>query len=446
MREGRLEFLSQFPSLATAGDAGAACPTRRPRDLRALQARPRASAQRHAEPATPCTATCCGCAARTRSSARQGNGRLDGAVLGPEAFVLRFFGENAGRPPAAGQPGRRTSHLEPVLGAAAGPPDRPALGGPLVERGPALRRHRRAAAGRRGRMLAPARPGRGGDAAGGPGGKGGEETMNALARSMPWPEPDAPAQPDVPAQAQPASLLSREWLVTNGLGGYASGTVAGVPTRRYHGLLVAAPARARSAAPSCSASSRRCSACRTAPSSAWAASRRPGSRPTSRAPGTCGEFRLEAGLPVWRYEAGGFRLEKRVFLGHLQNTVHVIYRLALGEGRLRLELHPTVHFRPHDAPVSTPLGGPYSMNAVEHRYEFCSPWPSLPSLRVSIQGTAPHLHRRRRARSRTSTTRSRTAAATNRWATSGARASSASTWRPGRTTPRWSPRPSPGTW
>ena len=32
----------------------------------------------------------------------------------------------------------------------------------------------------------------------------------------------------------------REWLVTNGIGGYASGTVAGVLTRRYHGLLVAA--------------------------------------------------------------------------------------------------------------------------------------------------------------------------------------------------------------
>src|SRR6266446_5047843 len=35
-------------------------------------------------------------------------------------------------------------------------------------------------------------------------------------------------------------LLSREWLVTNGLGGYASGTLAGVGTRRYHGLLIAA--------------------------------------------------------------------------------------------------------------------------------------------------------------------------------------------------------------
>lgn len=35
-------------------------------------------------------------------------------------------------------------------------------------------------------------------------------------------------------------LVDREWLVTNGLGGYASGTVSGVSTRRYHGLLIAA--------------------------------------------------------------------------------------------------------------------------------------------------------------------------------------------------------------
>ena len=33
---------------------------------------------------------------------------------------------------------------------------------------------------------------------------------------------------------------SREWLVTNGIGGYASGTMAGGITRRYHGLLIAA--------------------------------------------------------------------------------------------------------------------------------------------------------------------------------------------------------------
>ena len=40
--------------------------------------------------------------------------------------------------------------------------------------------------------------------------------------------------------------IKREWIVTNGIGGYASSTVLNINTRRYHGLLVApleAPAR-----------------------------------------------------------------------------------------------------------------------------------------------------------------------------------------------------------
>src|SRR5689334_17705389 len=36
------------------------------------------------------------------------------------------------------------------------------------------------------------------------------------------------------------TAIGAEWLCTNGLGGYASGTVAGANTRKYHGLLVAA--------------------------------------------------------------------------------------------------------------------------------------------------------------------------------------------------------------
>jgi glycogen debranching enzyme len=34
--------------------------------------------------------------------------------------------------------------------------------------------------------------------------------------------------------------ILKEWLITNGLGGYASTTVLGVNTSKYHGLLVAA--------------------------------------------------------------------------------------------------------------------------------------------------------------------------------------------------------------
>src|SRR5205809_7691649 len=43
-----------------------------------------------------------------------------------------------------------------------------------------------------------------------------------------------------PAQTSREVLLNREWIVTNGLGGYASGTISGAVTRRYHGLLIAA--------------------------------------------------------------------------------------------------------------------------------------------------------------------------------------------------------------
>src|SRR6202165_6164119 len=56
------------------------------------------------------------------------------------------------------------------------------------------------------------------------------EMRGAVVISMPW---------DV-VQISRDLLLNREWLVTNGLGGYASGTVSGAVTRRYHGLLIAA--------------------------------------------------------------------------------------------------------------------------------------------------------------------------------------------------------------
>jgi predicted glycogen debranching enzyme len=208
-------------------------------------------------------------------------------------------------------------------------------------------------------------------------------------RSMPWSELDPeqsleqdPKRDQPPAEPLPERLVDREWLVANGLGGYASGTLAGVPTRRYHGLLVAAM-----------------------PAPLGRALMLGQVEEVLRLPdgtivplvsplggeqrGALREFRLEWGLPVWIYEVGGFRLEKRVFLAHLQNTVHVTYRLTAGEGMVRLEMHPTVDFRPHDAPVSTPQGGPYRLTVVEDRYELCSAWPNLPPLRLSLEGQRP---------------------------------------------------------
>ncbi|HEV7516680.1 MAG TPA: glycogen debranching enzyme N-terminal domain-containing protein, partial [Thermoanaerobaculia bacterium] len=50
--------------------------------------------------------------------------------------------------------------------------------------------------------------------------------------------PDLVEKVEAPGAAGFARLLAREWLVTNGLGGYASGTVLGLNSWRYHGLFV----------------------------------------------------------------------------------------------------------------------------------------------------------------------------------------------------------------
>jgi predicted glycogen debranching enzyme len=203
-------------------------------------------------------------------------------------------------------------------------------------------------------------------------------------RSMPWPETEMEPAP----VAWPEALVRREWLVTNGLGGYASGTLAGIPTRRYHGLLVAAlPAPVGR-----TLMLGQLSEVLRLPNGLIV--RLGGERlggPSLEPPGAghLREFRLEVGLPIWRYEVGDYAVEKRVFLAHLQNTVYVLYRLCAGPEAIRLEVHPTVHFRPHDAPVSTPLGTPYVLTASEGRYELASAWPALPALRLWLAGADP---------------------------------------------------------
>src|SRR5438132_6583410 len=144
-------------------------------------------------------------------------------------------------------------------------------------------------------------------------------------------------------------LLTREWLVTNGLGGYASGTIAGVVSRRYHGLLIAAlpaPLGRRVMLNHLSELLR-------LPDNTnvfLGGEERVGGL-TLPGAAYLTEFRLDMGLPVWRYEVQGLAIEKRVMLPHGQNTVLISYRLAVGEGKLRLKLRPALHFRSHDAPV-----------------------------------------------------------------------------------------------
>ena len=140
-----------------------------------------------------------------------------------------------------------------------------------------------------------------------------------------------------------AELMNHEWLVTNGLGGYSSSTITGVISRRYHGLLVAALA----APVGRMVVFNHISEFVQWGDGEWISlgDREGPIHPRPDGPEVLTSFHLEAGLPVWQYEAGGAVIEKRVRMLHRQNTVHVTYRL-LGsppvDQRPRLELRPAV--------------------------------------------------------------------------------------------------------
>jgi predicted glycogen debranching enzyme len=176
----------------------------------------------------------------------------------------------------------------------------------------------------------------------------------------------------------------REWLVTNGLGGYASGTVAGVVTRRYHGLLVASlPAPLGRMVMLNHLLERVRMADRQV---LWLGDESevagPNTADTTR---HLEEFRLENGLPVWTYRVGAIGIEKRVLMPHGQNTVHITYRLIAGEGAIRLSLRPSLHFRPYEAPVNASPAEAFTLSVIERRYEI-SAGPDLPALRLMLHG------------------------------------------------------------
>ena len=189
------------------------------------------------------------------------------------------------------------------------------------------------------------------------------------------------------AQAQSdhaREILRREWLITNGLGGYGSGTISGTVTRRYHGLLTAALPTPfgrvmmfNHLAEHLLLPDGRCLLI--------------GGEESSRAGETdevehfIREFRLEDGFPIWTYEAAGYVVEKRLLLVHGQNTLHVTYRLLSGQESARLELRPSLHFRHHEHDVSEALDPGYSLLIQECRYEVAAATVPYP-LRFYVHG------------------------------------------------------------
>jgi predicted glycogen debranching enzyme len=181
-------------------------------------------------------------------------------------------------------------------------------------------------------------------------------------------------------------IITREWLVTNGIGGYASGTIGGACTRRFHGLLIAA-------LPAPLARSMMFNHLEEAivlpDGRTWnlCADEKSGGKAVELPePDFLEEFVLEGGTPTWRYSKENIRIEKRIVMPHLQNTTYVIFRLLEGPDGIDLVLRPALHFRPHEGLLSNPVSPEWTVETKEAGIEICD-HRSYPPLRIALLGT-----------------------------------------------------------
>jgi predicted glycogen debranching enzyme len=140
-----------------------------------------------------------------------------------------------------------------------------------------------------------------------------------------------------------ANSSRREWLVTNGIGGYASSTISSEHTRRYHGLLIAAlkPPLGRTLMVSKVDETAQYAGLHYA----LGTNRWESGSVDPRGYTHIGQFRLEGTVPVWTFAIGDAQLEKRVWMQMGANTTYVQYTLARGTERLELDLKVLVNYR-----------------------------------------------------------------------------------------------------
>ena len=137
--------------------------------------------------------------------------------------------------------------------------------------------------------------------------------------------------------------IRREWLVTNGIGGYASSTIGLLNTRRYHGLLVAA---LRPPVERLVLVAKLDPIVRYAGLSAALAT-------NEYADGTIDPqgvqfleaFRLEGQHPVWTWVIGDALLEQRIWMSRGLNTTYVRFNLVRASSTMQLELRPLCTYR-----------------------------------------------------------------------------------------------------
>ena len=128
----------------------------------------------------------------------------------------------------------------------------------------------------------------------------------------------------------------REWLVTDGLGGYAMGTVAGLRTRRYHGLLAVAAggpgARMLGLValdPVLVLGDRRV----RLSTDEWA-----DGTIDPRGHELLSSFELDRGVPRWRWQVGDVVVERELAMAHGRAVVGVVHRLLRSDRPVALEL------------------------------------------------------------------------------------------------------------
>jgi glycogen debranching enzyme len=140
-----------------------------------------------------------------------------------------------------------------------------------------------------------------------------------------------------------ATAESKEWLCTNGIGGFASGTVAGMLTRRYHGLLVAALAPPVGRALLVSkldelvhydGLSRPLFTNRWADGTVDPAGHR-----------NLESFVLDGTTPVWTWSCADALVEKRMWMEPGANTTYAQYSVVRARGPVTLAIAALVNYR-----------------------------------------------------------------------------------------------------
>lgn len=143
----------------------------------------------------------------------------------------------------------------------------------------------------------------------------------------------------------------REWLVTNGLGSYASGTVGGTLTRSYHGLLIAAlkaptdPINRTLLVTKVDEIVQYGDRSFPLFSNRWSNSVVAPANPSGNQ--LIQSFSLDGTIPTWRFAFGDALLEKRIWMQPGANTTYVFYRLIQASQPIQLTLTTLVNYRSH---------------------------------------------------------------------------------------------------